>query len=88
MKRSELLTGLRFDVNNAIVDLQAETEIFKHDHFERIITLIDEAIKELEGTRSIEEVRERIEYHDMGDTLYSGRATRMDEDRWFLKEGD
>ena len=77
MKRSDLIEGLKDGIADHKLDPREDLHLY-----------ITEAIKELEGTRSIEEVRERIEYHDTGDTLYSGRATRMDEDRWFLKGED
>ena len=50
---------------------------------------LKEAIKELEGTRSIEEVRERIGYHERTIHAYgypSYHDTSKDEDMWFLKE--
>ena len=49
---------------------------------------IDEIIKELEGTRSIAEVREDIEEQgDFMDKDPTATTLLINHDRWFLKEG-
>jgi len=80
MKRSEMIDGLM----DGILD-------HKLDPREDLFLYIQEAIIELEGTRSIEEVGNRIIQFKCDAGAY-GYPENIDnyiaEDKWFLKEDD
>lgn len=78
MKRGEIIKELG---DNIIPILQ---DICEDDN------VIWEAIRELEGTRSIEEVRERLTAlnylnHDKMSEVWASRQTEL---KWFLKEDE
>ena len=85
MERGELLKGLEELYDHAQNDEYLTTPGYNH------LDMIYEAIKkELEGTRSIEEVRERLTAlnylnHDKMSEVWASRQTEL---KWFLKEDE